>query len=181
LNTDSVVKAIDHWIDALVIGQNLCPFAHAVRRRGLLRISVSQSDRIESILQLLADETLALVRADAQATTLLVVPEGLEDFDDYLDALALAEALLSDLGYAGELQIASFHPDYQFDGSEPSDAGNWTNRAPFPVFHLLKESSVTTAVDSHPDPDSIPEKNIAKLEALGIARILELLIEPASQ
>ncbi len=180
MNTDSIVKATDHWIDTLVIGQNLCPFASAVRRKGLLHIAVAGSDSLESTLQFLADEALALKNADPQATTLVVVPNGLNEFDDYLDALAVADALLTDLGFEGELQLASFHPQYQFEGTDADDVSNWTNRAPFPIFHLLKESSVSLAVDGHPDPDSIPEKNIATLERLGLERIFELLEGPST-
>jgi len=132
------------------------------------------------ILQFLADEALALKNADPQATTLVVIPNGLDEFDDYLDALALADALLADLGFEGVLQIASFHPDYQFEGTDADDVSNWTNRAPFPIFHLLNESSVSHAVDNHPDPDSIPDKNMATLERLGLARIFELLKGPTT-
>lgn len=116
--------------------------------------------------------------AEEQATTLFVLPVGFELFDDYLDLLALAEALLEDLGYAGVLQIASFHPQYQFEGTELNDVSNWTNRAPYPILHLLKEESVSKAVDAHTDPDAIPENNIRTLDKLGLNGVLSLLDRP---
>ena len=175
MNTESVVITTEHWIDALVGGLNLCPFANATRRKGLLKIAVAQDSTEMACLQLLSEEAALLEAADEQATTLLVLPQGFEQFDDYLDLLALAEALLEDLGYTGILQIASFHPNYQFEGTQSDDVSNWTNRAPFPILHLLKEASVTLAVDAHPDPDSIPENNIQTLEKLGLTGVLELL------
>jgi len=124
---------------------------------------------------MLVDEANRLETADDDATTLLIVPHGFTAFDDYLDLLALAEALLDDRGFEGIIQLASFHPNYQFDGTSIDEVSNWTNRAPYPVLHLLKEISVTKAVESHPDPESIPERNINTLEELGMSAVLKLL------
>lgn len=174
------IAAIEHWLDVMVIGQNLCPFANAARRRGQIRIVEADSTRAEVVLQQLADEAHFLADADEERTTLLVLPQGFEVFDDYLDLLALADALLEDLGFEGVLQIASFHPDYQFDGCDIDDVSNWTNRAPFPILHLLQEESVARAVDQHPDPDGIPQRNIERLESLGLAGVLKLLQTPTN-
>ena len=177
MNTLKASDSVEQWIDSIVIGLNLCPFANAARRQGHLKICMAESARTEECLQQLADEAALLEQADKQATTLFVLPEGFADFDDYLDLLAMAEALLDDLGFAGILQIASFHPLYQFDGTSADEVSNWTNRAPLPILHLLKESSIAKAVDAHPDPESIPVRNIEKLEQLGLIGIEQLLLK----
>ena len=161
-------------MQAVVIDLNLCPFAAAVQRRRQVNIVVADSPLATHCLQQLADEADALMAGDLQATTLLVLPNGFADFDDYLDLLAMADALLEDIELDEELQIASFHPDYQFDDTDYDDASNWTNRAPYPILHLLTEESVSQAVDSHPDPDSIPDTNIDKLEQMGNEVLSEL-------
>ncbi|NND90439.1 MAG: DUF1415 domain-containing protein [Granulosicoccus sp.] len=166
---------IGHWLDSMVIGLNLCPFAGSVRRRGLLRIVLASSDRTEQCLQELADEAHRLTVADEDATTLFVLPHGFADFDDYLDLLAVGEALLAELGYTGILQLASFHPRYQFDGTGIDELSNWTNRAPLPILHLLREDSVARAVEGHPDPQGIPGRNIQRLEELGLSGVKRLL------
>ncbi len=175
LKTDSVIDATEHWLDALVIGLNLCPFARGPRLKNQIHIVVAEQSDTAQCLQAFSEEAAKLERGDDQATTLFVLPEGYENFDDYLDLLALSEALLEDLGFSGTLQIASFHPDYQFEGTSPSDVSNWTNRAPFPILHLLQEASVSKAVDAHSDPESIPENNIRALEQLGLSGVLKLL------
>jgi len=172
---DSQIAArVERWVEAVVIGLNLCPFASAVLRRQQLNIVIADSDIDAECLQQLADEADALVAGDLQATTLLVLPEGFADFDDYLDLVAMAEALLEDIGLDDQVQVASFHPDYQFEDTDYDEPGNWTNRAPYPILHLLTEDSVERAVESHPDADGIPEANIVKLEEMG-ADVLESL------
>jgi hypothetical protein len=175
LKTDVVVQDINHWIETLVVGLNLCPFAGAARRQELVKVAVCEEVSEEGCLQMLVEEANQLESAHEDATTLVVVPHGFTAFDDYLDLLALGEALLEDRGFEGILQLASFHPQYQFDGTDLDDVSNWTNRAPYPVLHLLKEASVSKAVEAHPDPDSIPERNIETLEKLGMPALLELL------
>lgn len=175
MKTDAIVKDINRWIDVLVVGLNLCPFAHAIQRRGLLKIEVCNEPSLEQCLHRLVDEAERLELADEDASTLLVLPYGFEMFDDYLDLLALAQALLDERGFEGIVQLASFHPDYQFAGTAYDDVSNWTNRAPYPVLHLLKETSVTKAVESHPDTESIPARNIRTLEKLGLSALQELL------
>ncbi|ASJ75273.1 DUF1415 domain-containing protein [Granulosicoccus antarcticus] len=169
------IAAIEHWLDAMVIGQNLCPFASSARRKGLVRIVVADTDSEAQCLQQLADEANRLETIEGDATTLFVLPRGFEDFDDYLDLLAVADALMEDLDFEGILQLASFHPDYQFDGTDYDDVSNWTNRSPLPILHLLKEDAVSRAVDAHPDPEGIPARNVEKLEQLGLAGILQIL------
>lgn len=130
---------------------------------------------LEELLHELVAECRRLDAEPGIATTLLIAPAGMEDFDDYLDWLELAERLLDDLGYRGIYQLASFHPDYVFDGVEAADPANATNRSPYPMLHILREAELERALASYPDPESIPERNMAKLrvpdsEALKVSR-----------
>jgi len=157
------------WLERAVIGLNLCPFAKAVHVKDQVRFVLSEACDTEALLHQLHDELLWLQAADPQQTdtTLIVHPYVLDDFLDYNDFLDLADALVAELGLEGEIQVASFHPDYQFAGAAPDDIGNFTNRAPYPTLHLLREASVERAVAAFPDPDAIVERNIATLENLG--------------
>jgi hypothetical protein len=153
------------WIEEVVVGLDLCPFAAAPLRDGRVRIALSEAREPERLASDLADELRRLDRASASEleTTLLVHPHALRDFDDYNQFLAAADAVLEKLGLVGTIQIASFHPDYCFDGVASDDPANATNRSPHPMLHLLREASVAEAVASHPDPDAIPARNAAKL------------------
>lgn len=159
------------WLERAVIGLNLCPFARAPYVRGQLRIAVSDARDTETLaldlhaeLERLRDTDIATLE-----TTLLVHPHVLQDFLDYNDFLDIADALLEELDLDGEVQVASFHPDYQFADAAPDDIENHTNRSPYPVLHLLREDSISRAVDAVPDTDAIYERNIATLRALGHA------------
>lgn len=157
------------WIERAVIGLNLCPFAKAVVAKGQVRYVLSDASTPEALLETLGEELLRLRDTPAEDidTTLIVHPQVLADFLDYNDFLDDADALVEQLGLDGELQVASFHPQYQFAGSEPDDIANATNRSPWPALHLLREDSVARAVAAFPDPDAIVERNIATLEKLG--------------
>lgn len=165
---DEQLKATQRWVERVVIGLNLCPFARAVRQRGQIRYRLSAATTTEALLLDLRDELSELQRTDPAVvdTSLLVHPHVLQDFYDYNDFLADADAELVRLGLEGELQIASFHPDYRFADSEPDDPANYSNRSPFPLLHLLREASISRAVDSFPDAARIYERNIATLRAL---------------
>ncbi len=159
------------WVDRAVIGLNLCPFARAVRAKQQLRCVVSAAIDTETLLRALLDEARHLLDTDAATcdTTLLVHPQVLKDFADYNDFLDVAEAALSAMGCDGELQLASFHPDYQFAGTEPDDVTNATNRSPYPTLHLLREASIDRAVQAFPDAEAIYEVNLRTMESLGQA------------
>lgn len=159
------------WVDRAVIGLNLCPFARAVRVKGQIRCVVSDATDTETLLRTLCDEAQRLIDTDATQceTTLLVHPRVLTDFGDYNDFLDIAEAALTEFGCDGVLQLASFHPDYQFAGTEPDDVTNATNRSPHPTLHLLREASIDRAVQAFADTETIYEANIATMEALGTA------------
>jgi uncharacterized protein len=157
------------WIERAVIGLNLCPFAKAVMARQQVRFVLSDASTASALLAELGEELLLLrdTPADAVDTTLLIHPDVLGDFLDYNDFLDDADALVESLGLDGVLQVASFHPHYQFAGSAADDVGNFTNRAPYPNLHLLREDSVSRAVAAFPDADAIVERNVATLRALG--------------
>ena len=163
------IEQTRHWLEAAVIGLNLCPFAKAVHTRGQIRWTESTATDVKSLMTDLVHEIQLLAAADPEAidTTLLVHPQVLSDFLDYNDFLDLADAALEELGLDGVLQIASFHPRYQFDGTAPDDASNLSNRSPHPTLHLLREDSVERAVAAFPEAEAIFEKNIETLRALG--------------
>ncbi len=165
------LAAVQHWFERAVIGLNLCPFAKAVHAKGQIRWVESGARRRDALLHELAHELLHLARSDPAAvdTTVLVHPRVLLDFRDFNDFLGVADALLADLGLQGVLQIASFHPRYRFAGVPAGDIGHFTNRAPHPVLHLLREDSVARAVAAVPDADVIVQRNLATLRALGRA------------
>ena len=164
-----IVAATERWLERAVIGLNLCPFAKAVQVRRQIRFVVSPAETPRALAEDLQRELLALAAADPEAveTTLLVHPRVLSDFLDYNDFLDVADALLVDLGLEGVLQIASFHPDYQFAGTDPQDVENCTNRSPYPTLHLLREASLERAVAATPDAADIYERNIETLRRLG--------------
>lgn len=164
---EEIAVATRTWLEKAVIGLNLCPFAKPIRNR--IRYAVSEADTPEALRADLMDELQTLAEADPEEieTTLLIHPLVLADFLDYNDFLDVADDTLADLDLVGEIQIASFHPRYQFAGTEPDDIENYTNRSPYPMLHLLREASVEAAVDGYPDTAQINEKNIETMRALG--------------
>jgi hypothetical protein len=164
-----IIAATKHWLETAVIGLDLCPFARAVHALDLIRYAVSEAETPEGLLKDLVRELHSLEASDPAEieTTLLIHPRVLGDFLDYNEFLSLAEAAVAELGLTGVLQIASFHPRYQFDGTGPDDVENCTNRSPYPILHLLREASVERAVAAFPDASRIYEKNIATLRLLG--------------
>ncbi|RTZ48153.1 DUF1415 domain-containing protein [Candidimonas sp. SYP-B2681] len=167
---DTVLEATRQWLLRAVIGLNLCPFAKSVYIKEQIRYVVSHANTEDDLMTQLETELLYLFDADPSQvdTTLLIAPFALDDFLDYNDFLRRANHLLKRMRLKGELQIASFHPQYQFSDSEPGAIENYTNRAPYPTLHLLRETSITRAVESFPDPASIYERNQETLRQLGI-------------
>jgi hypothetical protein len=163
------IEDTQKWLMVAVIGLNLCPFAKAVVVKNRVRYRVCLSSATDDVLQLLADELqfLASVDASIAETTLLIAPYALPNFLDFNEFLGECAALLESQGLEGELQVADFHPDYQFAGEAPHAMGHFTNRAPYPTLHLLRESSMDEAVAAYPDAALIFERNIATLETLG--------------
>lgn len=171
------IAATRRWLERAVIGLNLCPFAKAVHVKDQVRYVLSEATTADALLQELAEELAWLAETDPRVvdTTLLVHPHVLQDFVDYNDFLDQADAAVDALGLEGEIQVASFHPDYRFAGTDPDDPGNLTNRSPYPMLHLLREASIDRAVAAYPDPDVIVDRNIATMERLGARGYYALL------
>jgi len=177
----AIVAATRHWLTRAVIGLNLCPFAKAVHVKGQIRYAVSEATNLERVLEDLESELRLLEAADPDAidTTLLIIPRALADFVDYNDCLFFADRLLKQLRMEGTVQIASFHPQYQFEGSEPDDIENYTNRAPYPILHLLREASIERAVAAFPDAAEIYERNQEILRRIGHVGWQQWMATPA--
>ena len=169
LDQDAIIADTRRWMERAVIGLNLCPFAKAVHVKDQIRWTVSEATTPEALLDDLVAELQFLAEADPEEvdTTLLIHPEALQDFLDFNDFLDLADAALEALELDGVLQVASFHPDYQFADAEANDIGNFTNRSPYPTLHIIREESLDKAVAAFPQADEIYEANIATLKALG--------------
>ncbi len=173
---DTVHSATDpiavtrNWLEKAVIGLNLCPFAKAVYVKQQVRFVLSDASTPEALLEELIEELVLLRDTSAEQidTTLIIHPDVLTDFLDYNDFLENADMAVETLDLQGILQVASFHPQYQFAGAAPDDVSNYTNRAPYPILHLLREDSVERAVAAFPDPDVIIERNIETLDKLGV-------------
>ncbi|KIP17965.1 hypothetical protein KY49_2395 [Burkholderia sp. MSHR3999] len=166
---DAILAATRHWLARAVIGLNLCPFAKSVYVKDQVRYAISEATTLEDALADLETELRRLDAADPQQidTTLVIYPHAFAEFLDYNDALFFADRLVRQLKLDGVLQIASFHPRYQFDGTEPDDIENYTNRAPYPILHLLREDSIARAADAFPDASAIYERNQETLRRLG--------------
>ena len=175
---EQAIARVHAWIERFVVDLNLCPFARPVVSSDALRIVACDSASHEAIATLLITELDLLSQSSESdiATSVLVFPEGLEAFDDYLGFLHDAQTVLEEMGLDGEIQIASFHPDYLFEGEPVGAVSHFTNRAPCPLIHLLRETMVTSALENHPNPERIPERNIQTLERLGLAGIERLLL-----
>jgi hypothetical protein len=177
LDGPDVIAETRTWLEQIVIGLNLCPFAKAVYVKNQVRFVLSDATTPEALVEQLAEELVLLRDTPAEQidTTLIVHPDVLTDFLDYNDFLDNADAAIEALDLQGILQVASFHPQYQFAGVAPDDVSNYTNRAPYPTLHLLREDSVERAVAAFPDPDVIVERNIETLDKLGVEGWTRLL------
>ncbi|GGB19913.1 DUF1415 domain-containing protein [Agarivorans gilvus] len=167
-------EATARWVKDFVVEYNICPFAKRELERGSIYYQVVMGTQPEALLQSLLLECLRLDEHAEIETSLVILPE-LEDFEDYLDVLDWAEQLLQQQGYEGVYQLASFHPNYCFAGASPNDVSNYTNRAPYATLHLIREQTISRLTALHPDPESIPERNIALTEKLGISSLKQLL------
>lgn len=177
MNETTVIEQTRRWISDIVIGLNLCPFARRVFDGALIRYTVTEATDAESLSEALTSELqlLAATPAEQVETAFLIHPQALGDFLDYNDFIVEAEVLIEELGLRGVFQIAGFHPQYQFGGTQPDDVENYTNRSPFPMLHLLREDSITAVSD---DPDKlldIPRRNVETLRRMGRAQMLAML------
>ena len=172
---DKFIGPVRHWVETVVVGLNLCPFARRELVNGRVRFSVSEAETEEQLLADLQAELGLLNNDEAVETTLLIHLGVLQDFFDYNQFLSYVDRLLMQMELEGVYQVASFHPDYQFSGTRPDDVENYTNRSPYPMLHLIREDSLERAIASYPDPDRIPERNIELLESLGRDKVQALL------
>ena len=171
----SEIAATLAWLKTIIIEYSICPFAKTEMERGSIRYTVNHAPDIESCLMDFMQECDRLDTDASIETTLLIYANAFTAFDDYLDFLELAETLLIEQGYEGVYQLASFHPDYCFDGAKLNDAANYTNRSPYPMLHLLRETSLERAIASYPHPENIPQHNIELTRELGLAKMQALL------
>ncbi|HCH5093006.1 DUF1415 domain-containing protein [Vibrio parahaemolyticus] len=169
-NTDinAITQQVDQWLNDVVIGLNLCPFAAKPQRNKQIKIFVSEATQEEALLEdiLLQLIELSTTEPEKLETTLVVVPNMLQDFWDYNFCIDWVEGLIKQQDWEGIFQVATFHPDYCFGGAAPEDDENLTNRSPYPIFHLIREESMEKVLKHYPDPESIPDTNIARVSAL---------------
>jgi len=179
----TLIEQTRRWLEDVVIGLNLCPFARRPLHAGQVHFEVTPATDAGTLLTDLHAALAALDNDKTIETTLLIIPRMLEDFGDYNDFLSLCDALLERFEWDGVYQVASFHPHYQFADTEPEDAENRTNRSPWPMLHLLREDSVSEALAHYPDPEQIPQRNIARMRALTddeLARLDALQAQPST-
>lgn len=163
-----IIDDINQWLDEVVIGLNLCPFAAKPRREKRVRIAISHATDEEALLNDLQAELerLSDTPVEELETTLLAIPDMLENFEDYNDFLDAVDLWVEQFGWEGELQVASFHPQYQFADTEADEPGNLTNRSPWPMLHIIREESLEKAIEHYPDIEGIPERNVERMKTL---------------
>lgn len=171
---DTIIKETRDWVLKVVVGLNFCPFAAPEVKKDSIRYAVCDSDEKETMLLMMADECKRLDADPSIETTLLILPVGMEDFNEYLDLVSTAELLIEQQGYEGIYQVAGFHPDYVFFGSDEEDAANYTNRSIYPMLHLIREETIERVIEGHPDPDGIPERNIEYAREMGLQKMRAL-------
>ena len=177
MNNQKIIQATQKWVETFVVGMNLCPFAKREIVKNRVRFITTDVTSQEQLLMALKDE-LELMNTNADIeTTLLIHPSVLNDFYDYNDFLEIADSLLVDMDLDGVYQVASFHPYYQFGGTETTDAENFTNRSPYPMLHILREESLDKVIDNYPNIDDIPERNIKLMNDMGYEKLQKLFFD----
>jgi hypothetical protein len=171
----SLIVSTQAWLNTIIVEYSICPFAKRELDRGSVRLVASHDTDIENCLLNVILECERLNNDSGIETTLLIYGKAFTAFDDYLDFLGIAEALLIEQGYEGVYQLASFHPDYCFEGAKQDDPANYTNRSPYPLLHLLRETSIDRAIATHPNAENIPQRNIDLTRELGLAKMQALL------
>jgi hypothetical protein len=163
------------WINDVVVGCNFCPFAAREVKRGSIYYELLSTTDPEVVLEACLGMMERLDNEPGIETALLILPEGFDDFEYYLDLVETADQLIADNEYEGIYQLASFHPQYLFAGSQLNDPANYTNRSPYPMLHFLREEALSKAIDSHPDIDGVPARNIAFANEKGLTYMQQLL------
>jgi hypothetical protein len=163
------------WVKSVIVHYNICPFARPVVEKDQVYYCVDEAGAVEENLQALINEAQRLDSNSDIETTLIIYAKNFGGFHDFLDYLELANELLVLQGYEGIYQLASFHPDYCFDGADDTDAANYTNRSPYPMLHLIREASIEKVLKNFPNPENIPERNIKLTRELGVEKMKALL------
>ncbi len=175
MENDKIITSVRQWVETLIVGMNLCPFAKRELVKNRVRFVVTEATTDDRLMTALQAELEWLDKDSSVETTLLIHPRVLQDFDDYNQFLNFADRFLAQLRFQGVYQIASFHPDYQFSGTDPDDAENYTNRSPYPMLHLIREESLKRVIADYPDVDQIPARNIALMNSLGQDKLQALV------
>ena len=175
MSEERIVAPVKHWLETVVVGLDLCPFARKALLDSKVHFAVAWSQRRELLLERLAEEIHHLDEHPEIQTTLLIHPRALLNFEKYNQFLDLVDELLERMDKEGVYQVASFHPQYAFEDVDIRDPANYSNRSPYPILHLLREDDVEAAIASHPDIDSVPQKNIRVLREMGEQKLLKLL------
>ena len=168
-----IIEKTRDWVEHFVIRLNLCPFAKRVFDEEKIRYVVLTSHQIKDLTKKLLDELYFLSKTDPDRieTTLIIFPNLLPEFDDFNKYLGIADEILLEMNLVGDIQIASFHPKYQFAGTKPNALENYTNRSAYPMLHLLREESIEKAIKSYPNPENIPKRNIETMKDLGLEKL----------
>jgi len=172
---EKAIKQTKAWLEKVVIGLNFCPFARPVFELGKVHFQVSDAQSLECCLEDLSAEALRLDKNCELETTLLIYENSLQDFENFLDVVDIANDFIEEQGYEGVYQLASFHPDYCFADSDDDDPANYTNRSPYPMLHLIREESMERVLASYKNPENIPETNIKLARELGLEKMQKLL------
>ncbi len=175
MEDDKIIASVRQWVESLIVGMNLCPFAKRELVKSRVRFAVTEAATDDQLMTALQVELELLDRDTSVETTLLIHPKVLQDFDDYNQFLNFADRFLAQLRLGGVYQIASFHPDYQFGGTDLNDAENYTNRSPYPILHLIREESLERVITDYPDVDQIPVRNIELMNRLGQDKLQALI------
>ena len=175
MDNAKIIRVTRHWVEHFVIEMNLCPFARRELVNDRIRLMATPSSSEQELLEVLQHELIRLSNDTSIETTLLIHSNVLQSFDDYNGFLDIADQLLAEMKLVGVYQVASFHPDYQFEGTGLGDAENYTNRSPYPMLHLLREASLERAIDAYSEVDQIPVRNIELMNRLGQDKLIELL------
>ena len=168
MNVELIIRQTKHWVESVVVECHFCPFAKRELEQDRVRFIVSGDRRLEDCLEQVFDECVYLDQHENIETTLLIFPETFTEFNDYLVAVEVVERMLLEQGYQGIYQLASFHPEYCFADALSNDPANYTNRSPYPMFHLLREASLEKALENYPDPESIPIRNVRYAREKGL-------------
>lgn len=175
MEDEKVINSVRKWVESFVVELNLCPFVKRELMNNRVRFAVTNAETVEHLLESLLAEFELLNNQLSIETTLLIHPHALQDFYEYNEFLSLADHLLVEMKLEGVYQIASFHPNYQFGGTDPADIENYTNRSPYPMLHLLREESLEKAIANYLDVDQIPIRNVELMNSIGQDKLNEIM------